>query len=239
MTINRPIRCCRLALTGLFVFAGAWAADSNQAESKRAAGDIAAADTVPQSAFWRDAPAIFLENDARGNPVPGYRTEVRSRWTDGNLYFLFICPYQELNLKPEPKTGTETNELWKWDVAEVFAGSDFQNIRRYKEFEVSPQSEWVDLDINLDAPRHEDGWIWNSGFQAAARIDRGAKIWYAFMRIPYGSVDARPAASGNRLRINFFLSEGPRANHKSLAWQATKQPSFHVPEVFGTLKLVP
>ena len=43
----------------------------------------------------------------------------------------------------------ETNELWNWDVAEVFIGSDFKNIRRYKEFEVSPQAEWVDLDINL------------------------------------------------------------------------------------------
>ena len=48
----------------------------------------------------------------------------------------------------------ETNELWNWDVAEVFIGSDFKNIRRYKEFEVSPQAEWVDLDVNLDAPRH-------------------------------------------------------------------------------------
>ena len=48
----------------------------------------------------------------------------------------------------------ETNELWNWDVAEVFIGSDFKNIRRYREFEVSPQAEWVDLDLNLDAPRH-------------------------------------------------------------------------------------
>jgi hypothetical protein len=42
-----------------------------------------------------------------------------------------------LYLKPNPVVARETNELWKWDVAEVFVGSDFQNIRRYKEFEVS------------------------------------------------------------------------------------------------------
>ena len=60
-------------------------------------------------------------------------------------------------------------------MAEVFIGSDFKNIRRYKEFEISPQGEWVDLDINLDAPRHEDGWVWNSGFQASARIDSGTQ----------------------------------------------------------------
>ena len=56
--------------------------------------------------------------------MPGHRTEIRSRWTGRNLYFLFTCPYEQLNLKPEPKTETETNQLWKWDVAEVFIGSD-------------------------------------------------------------------------------------------------------------------
>jgi hypothetical protein len=232
----------RVVLKGLlsvFAVASSLAAASGPFESKRADRDTTAVDTDPQSAFWRLAPAVFMENDGRGNPVPGYRTEVRSRWTDGNLYFLFVCPFQRLNLKPDPKTQEETNELWKWDVAEVFIGSNFQNIRKYKEFEVSPQGEWVDLDIDLDAPRHEDGWVWNSGFQAAARIDRAANVWYAFMRIPYGSVDTRPAAAGNTLRINCFLSEGARPDHKSLSWQPTGRPTFHAPEAFGSLKLVP
>jgi hypothetical protein len=208
-----------------------------QVESKQAQRDTSA-DTDPNSAFWRGASAIFAERDGSGNPVPGHRSEIRSRWTGKNLYFLFICPYEQLNLKPEPKTETETNELWKWDVAEVFIGSDFKNIRRYKEFEVSPQGEWIDLDIDLDAPRHEDGWVWNSGFQSSARIDQDAKTWYAFMRIPYAAVDTRSVAAGNTLRVNFFRSQGARPNHKSIVWQPTHRPTFHVPEVFGTLKLV-
>jgi hypothetical protein len=53
----------------------------------------------------------------------------------------------------------------------VFIGSDFDDLKRYKEFEVSPQNEWVDPDINLSAPRHEDGGLWNSGFEHSARID--------------------------------------------------------------------
>jgi hypothetical protein len=222
-------------LAGLLAASIASAADS--AESRRAPRD-APADTNPNSDFWRGAPAIFAANDGRGNPVPGHRTEIRALWTPQNLYFLFICPYESLNLKPDPKTTEETNELWKWDVAEVFIGSDFQKIRRYKEFEISPHGEWVDLDINLDAPRHEDGWTWNSGFQAAARIDEAAKIWYGCMRIPYASVDSRAAAAGNTLRVNFYRSQGARPNHRSIAWQPTGQGSFHVPEAFGTLKLV-
>ena len=188
--------------------------------------------------YWRGAPSVFALNDSRGNPVPGHRTGIRSQWTARNLYFLFICPYEELNLKPDPKTAVETNELWKWDVAEAFIGSDFQKIRRYREFEVSPQAEWVDLDIDLDSPRHEDGWVWNSGFKAAARIDQASRTWYAFMQIPYSSVDSREAAAGNVLRINFYRSQGPRSNHKAIAWQPTRQSTFHVPEAFGTLKLV-
>jgi len=214
----------------------AWGADT--IESKRAPGD-ASADTNPDSGFWRGIPGVIAERDTQGKPMPQARTEIRSRWTNGNLYFLFICPYEQLYLKPEPKTATETNELWNWDVAEAFIGSDFKNIRHYKEFEISPQGEWVDLDIDLDGPRKEERWLWNSGFQAVARVDKAAKIWYAFMRIPYASLDARPAAVGQKLRLNLFRSQGPRgAKHELIVWQPTHRPSFHVPEVFGTLQLV-
>jgi hypothetical protein len=206
-------------------------------QSKRAASDVAP-ETDPNSAFWRPAPAVFADRDSFGNPVPGHRTEIRSRWTANNLYFLFICPYEHLNLKPDPRTNIETNELWHWDVAEAFIGSDFQNIRHYKEFEVSPQGEWVDLDIDLTKPHHESGWTWNSGFTVAARIDATRKIWYACMRIPYKAIDTRPARAGNTLRLNLYRSQGPKAQHAAIAWQPTHQPSFHVPEAFGILELV-
>jgi hypothetical protein len=222
---------CLVALTSCLT------AGSGQIDSKKAGSDVAA-DGDPNSAFWRGAAPVLAERDGSGTLVPGHRTEIRSRWTGRYLYFLFTCPYEQLKLKPEPKTATETNELWKWDVAEVFIGSDFKNIRRYKEFEISPQGEWIDLDIDLDAPRHEDGWVWNSGFQASAHIDQAAKTWYAFMRIPYGAVDTRDAVAGNTFRVNFFRSQGARPNRKSIVWQPTLRPTFHVPEVFGTLRLV-
>lgn len=206
-------------------------------QSKRAASDVAP-ESDPNSAFWRTAPAVFADRDSFGNLVPGHRTEVRSRWTTDNLYLLFICPYQQLNLKPDPSTDTETDRLWNWDVAEAFIGSDFQNIRQYKEFEVSPQGEWVDLDIDLDKPHHEGGWTWNSGFVVSARIDPEKKIWYACMRIPYKSIDTRKAEPGNKLRINLYRSQGPKAQHAAIAWQPTHKATFHAPEAFGVLDLV-
>ena len=192
----------------------------------------------PSSPFWKQAGSVWVEKDTFGNTVPNLRTEVRTRWTDDNLYILFICPYKQLSLKPNPDVHHETNQLWNWDVAEAFIGSDFKEIKHYKEFEVSPHGEWVDLDIDLSKPHHEEGWTWNSGFESLAKIDAQKQVWYAAMRIPFSKIDTRPPAVGNTLRINFFRSGGPRDQPYSLNWQPTMSKTFHVPEKFGLIKLV-
>lgn len=192
----------------------------------------------PTSDFWRASRAVYMEKDSFGKIVPRYRTEVRTRWTKSNLYFLFVCPYEELHLKPVPNTHKETNELWNWDVAEVFIGTDFTNIKHYKEFEISPQGEWVDLDIDLSKPHHEDGWTWNSGFEAKARIDEATHIWYGAMRIPLAAIDALPPIVGNTMRINLFRSQGPPPHQQAVTWQSPMRDSFHVPERFGLIRLV-
>lgn len=174
------------------------------------------------SGFWSGAAGAVLDRDNHALPVPQHRTEVRSRWTARHIYFLFICQYKELHLKPSPRLDAETNELWNWDVAEVFIGADFHNIRHYREFEVSPQGEWVDLDVDLSLPRHEDGWIWSSGIAVAACIEASSKVWYGAMRIPYESIDPRPAAAGNALRMNLFRAQGPGTKPSSGSPRARK-----------------
>ena len=194
-------------------------------------------DTDPRSSFWSDAARVVAEGDFNGEPVARHRTEIFLQWTAANFYLLFVCPYEQLHLKPDPNLNAETYGLWNWDVAEVFIGDDFSNIRRYKEFEVSPQGEWVDLDVDLDNPPHEEGWVWRSGMQSAARIDSSSNIWYAFMRIPWGAISNRSAAAGDKLRVNFYRCQGPNLDRKYIAWQPVHRPSFHTPECFGTLTL--
>jgi hypothetical protein len=213
------------------------AADQAVIGSVHAAQDVSL-DLDPTSQFWRASHPVYMENDIFGKPVPRYRTEVRTRWTKNNIYFLFICPYEQLYMKPSPTVQQETNQLWNWDVAEVFIGSDFKDIQHYKEFEISPQAEWIDLDIDLHKPHHEEGWTWNSGFEVKARIDPDAHIWYAAMRIPFAAIDARPAAPGNVLRINLFRSEGPPSHQQAVTWQPPMKSTFHVPERFGLIRLV-
>jgi hypothetical protein len=193
--------------------------------------------TNPSSPFWRSAHPIYAESDKNGGSLPEYRTEIRSRWTSTDIYFLFICPYQQLYLKPSSDVQHETYELWNWNVAEVFIGSDFSDIKRYKEFEVSPHNEWVDLDIDLNKPHHEDGWKWNSGFEHVTRIDEKKHIWYAALRIPFKALDAREVKAGNTFRVNFFRTEGGPQDSKEITWQPVMGASFHVPERFALLRL--
>jgi hypothetical protein len=170
--------------------------------------------------------------------MPGHRTEIRSRWTVNNLYFLFICPYKQLHLKPNPSRNRETNHLWDWDVAEVFIGADYQNAHRYKEFEISPQEEWLDLDIDADHRSPERDSLWNSGLLVKARIDAKHKIWYGEMVLPITAVDDRSPEVGREMRVNFYRAQGPPGpEHVSIAWQPTHSATYHVPEAFGTLRL--
>jgi cellulose/xylan binding protein with CBM9 domain len=204
--------------------------------SRHAGADFALT-ADPDAPQWKGVPGIFMENGPKGERVPGHRTEVRSLWTKDNVYFLFVCPYEKLHLKPNPSRTKETYKLWDWDVAEVFVGSDFDHIRRYKEFEMSPQEEWVDLDIDRDKLGDKDAWLWNSGFSVKARIDQAQKIWYGEMKIPMKSIDTRPPAPGLEMRINLYRCQGANPGRKYIAWQATHADSFHVPEAFGRMKL--
>ena len=103
--------------------------------SKRASADFGLS-VDPDSAAWKNAPRVVTDTDRFGERVPNARTEIRSRWTKENLYFLFISHYETLYLKPEPSLEKETFGLWDYDVVEVFVSSDLKNIHSYKEFEV-------------------------------------------------------------------------------------------------------
>jgi len=193
-------------------------------------------DLNPRASFWKHAQPVFITGDTMGKPAP-YRTEVRAVWTKDNLYLLYTAPYDELNLKPNPDPTNETNRLWNWDVAEAFIGWDYQNIRQYKELEVSPQGEWVDLNIDLDKKGNRDAIKWNSGYKVAARIDKDKKVWYAAMKIPFSAIANEPPAAGQKLRIGLFRCAGTTQNRLILSWQPTMSMTFHSPEHFGTLLL--
>jgi hypothetical protein len=195
----------------------------------------------PGDVFWRGAEPVYMERNRFGKVVNGYRTAVYTRWTDRNLYILYSCPYEVLHLHPNPRTTTKTWELWNWDVAEAFIGWDFDKIEAYKEFEMSPQEEYIDLDIDLTSPTRGLGMQWSSGYDVAAHIDKGKKIWNGMMKIPFPAIlppDKPAPAVGEKLRVNFFRCQGPEKKRVMLAWQPPMAETFHKPAQFGTMVLV-
>jgi hypothetical protein len=234
MRAHAKVSCIALSL--LFLAMGCAGQGKPIIDSLHAERDVELT-TDAASPFWRAAQPIHAEADKRGQVLSRYRTEIRTRWTENNIYFLFISPYKDLYLKPAPDTAHETNELWNWNVAEVFIGSDFKDIKRYKEFEVSPHNEWVDLDIDLNKPHHEDGWLWNSGFEHLTRIDAAKHIWCVAMKIPFKVIDTRSPVAGNTFRVNLYRTEGPPNDSKEIMWQPVMSDSFHMPERFGLLRL--
>ena len=191
----------------------------------------------PQSAEWSGAVGVAATHDRFGEPLKLGATEIRSRWTRNHLYLLFICPYEALQLKPDPVTNKETDKLWNWEVAEAFIGSNYLKPERYKEFQVSPQSEYVDLDVDRERPERQKGIDWDSGMSVKGRIDSAAKVWYGEMKIPFRALEVKHPKSGDELRIGLFRITGPDPKRVYVSWRATGATTFHVPDSFGSLVL--
>ena len=193
----------------------------------------------PDSAVWKKAASAWISKDCSQTlDYPDLKTEVKGFWTDTHLYLLFICPYRTLNLFLPSQPGRDRDKLWDKDVVEMFLGDDWKNIRHYREYEVAPTGDWVDLAIDLD--KEGNGEAWNSGWRTQAHIDEKAKIWYASARIPLASVSSAKVARGTRWRMNLYRidGEGADSQRRFLCWQPTcvvnRDPN-HVPEAFGTL----
>jgi len=191
----------------------------------------------PGSPLWCDVPHVTIGRTFGGDTLPGAPTTVRSRWTPEALYLLYVCPYDTLTLRPDLDLTSKTPFLWNWDVAEAFIGSDAERIGIYKEFQVSPRGEWVDLAIDRDHPDLDQALRWNSGVRVKAVVDESKREWYGEMCIPFGAIDPLPPTPGHELRLGLFRLSGhdPRTLH---LWRPTGRPNFHVPEAFGRLRLV-
>ncbi|MBY0502262.1 MAG: carbohydrate-binding family 9-like protein [Bryobacteraceae bacterium] len=193
-------------------------------------------DPNPALSAWRKAPLVVAAQDRFGKPLPEARTEIRSLWTSTDLYFLFTAKYESMYLRPTPQLDRETVGLWDFDVVEVFIGHELERTNLYKEFEVSPRGEWVDLDIDKSKPNIAS-WEWNSNFTFKTQIDEKNKTWHCLMKIPWASIAPQPPVASQEFRLNLYRIEGGPDPRKYITWQAVQSPSFHTPAAFGRLRL--
>jgi alpha-galactosidase len=124
------------------------------------------------------------------------------------------------------------DQLWDRDVAEAFLQPDPAQESYYREFEVSPNGMWIDLDI-FPGGRSD----LKSGMRSSVILDEQAKTWSAEMAIPMRAL-TQSFDPAKVWRANFYRVEGKQEPRAYLAWQPTHtpQPNFHVPAKFGFLR---
>ena len=190
------------------------------------------AEGFPTRTSWERAASLRFSADWQGKNADAEReTEVRLLWTQETLFLRFRAKYRTITVFPDAEPNGRRDQLWDRDVAEAFLQPDRSNLRRYKEFEVSPNRLWIDLDI-APGEKHD----LKSGLKQRVTLDERQKIWSAELAIPMKCLVPRfdPAVAW---RVNFYRVEGAEEPRFYSAWRptGTDVPNFHVPEAFGEL----
>ena len=196
-----------------------------------------AEDYVPDAQLgkpgWNLAQPVHLERGTKdASARPDLSTLVRARWSDRFLYLWFECPYTQLTEFRPPSFEKKRMGLWERDVVEAFIGASADPVNRYKEFQVAPTGERLDLALALP----ERDFEWTSGFEAAVQVDAPHRKWYAEWRIPLSAISPERPQPGDLWRINLLRCD--YANQAFLAWNPSLSGTFHVPERFGLLEFV-
>ena len=190
---------------------------------------------------WLKTARIVFDHDWMGERhFPESATQVASLWTASHFYFAFWCRFVDLNLHAGEDPAVQKFGLWDRDVAEVFLNPFPQRVNHYFEFEVAPNNQWIDLEVDLDKDPAFDH-AWDSNFLHATRIDPATRVWTCEMKIPAASMDVSSIRAGWECRVNFLRCDGPGddTQRRFLAWSPTfctnASDQFHVPSRFGKI----
>lgn len=184
--------------------------------------------------LWTKADEVSIDKYWSGENAPKDRQfKTKILWSDSAIYVRFEANQNEpLIVSEKANLTSKTRGLWDRDVCEIFLAPDKKEFRKYFEFEIAPNGEWIDLGIYQKPDERITDWDYASGMKSAALIEKdkltmAIKIeWSAFGKTP----KPNDVWSGN-----IFRCVGKDPTRGYLAWSPTetKMPSFHVPEKFG------
>ena len=188
---------------------------------------------------WKKAVEILVGKYWSGENAPtGRHFTAQLLWSKNALYVRFEANQIEpLIISKTPNLKNKTKGLWDRDVCEIFLAPNRNEPRKYSEFEIAPNGEWIDLEIYQKPDERITDFEYNSEMKSAAKIENekivmAIKIeWKAFGKIP---------KKGDVWLGNLFRCVSAGENRGYLAWSPTmtKTPNFHVPEKFGEFEFV-
>src|SRR5277367_962852 len=156
------------------------------------------AEGFPANDAWKNAPVVLFSSDWQGkNADPQRETQVQMLWTPDALYLRFLARYRSITVFTDAEPDGRRDRLWEHDVAEVFLQPPESSTRQYKEFEVSPNGFWIDLDIG-SGEKHD----LQSGLQRRVKVNEQRNTWTAELVLPMKNLTAEfdPAKAW---RVNF------------------------------------
>ena len=158
--------------------------------------------------MWSTARPVWFDQAAFSDSrYPDFKTRVSSCWSAQFLYLAFSCPYESLMVYQGEDVAMERDRLWERDVVEAFIGPDPESPSHYYEFEIAPNNQWLDLEIDLTR-KPSSSETWNSGFEHATKVDAVKRVWTAEMRIPLRSMSLEAIHQGVDWKINFYRCDG-------------------------------
>ena len=188
---------------------------------------------------WAKAKEISIEKYWSGEDAPkGRQFKAKLLWSDSALYVRFEANQTEpLIISEKANLETKTRGLWDRDVCEIFLAPDKENPRKYFEFEIAPNGEWIDLGIFQKQDERVTDWDYSSRMKSAAKIEKD-KVLMA-IKIDWKAFGKTPKA-GDVWLGNIFRCVGAGETRGYLAWlpTETKEPAFHVPEKFGEFEFI-
>jgi len=214
---------------------------SNVRINSRFASDNFAPDGDLSKPVWKEAEWVKFDHDMSGQRAyPQAETQVAGAWTPTYVYFAFRSKYSTLNVYEGEDVAKERWELWQRDVVEVFINSEPQRVNHYYEFEVAPNNQWIDLEIDKNKNPFNDA-AWDSHFDHATRVDAQNHVWTCEMRIPVKAMGVESLGPDSEWRVNFYRADGPGndAQRRFLSWSTIPEgKTFHVPTRFGLIRFV-
>ena len=188
---------------------------------------------------WENTETASIKKYWSGEIAPSDRHfTAKLLWSDSALYVLFEANQNEpLIVSEKANLGTKTLGLWDRDVCEIFIAPDKNEPRKYFEFEIAPNGEWIDLGVYQKPGERITDWNYNSQMQSAVKIEPN-KILMA-IKIDRKAFGKTPQA-GDIWLGNILRCVGNGETRGYLAWSPTETetPNFHVPEKFGEFEFI-
>lgn len=192
--------------------------------------------TSSQPLVWGalDLPLFGLATDLSGRML---KTPAAYSLVMDTRYLWFIANHRQAALiHPQARPGLFQNELWEYDVAELFVTDPSSG--RYFEFNLAPNGAWWTCEFTAARQRAEEMDI--AMPEVATFSDMAVDgSWLAAMAIPLDLLRARlDFGPATRLNVAMIL-ESPAQKFVSATDFGDGAPDFHQPSRFSEFTLSP